>query len=364
MEDVETGRVAKSSSGSTIDAHGSQREGLATYCSVKGESAPTVCGSAVGWQHRVVAVRGHHREGILSKSRLSGEWRMANLRLGIGTVQFGLDYGISNSQGKARPDEIVRILEAAGQAGIFDLDTAPGYGDAELALGKSEALSDFRVVTKIPQGHTNPLRCANASLARLGLSRIHGVLFHCAQDTFGKVGRQRVASLLRAKDSGCVAKVGVSVYSPAELEAAFRSFQPDIVQLPLNVLDRRFIVSGWIDRLLHAGIEIHIRSIFLQGLLLMDPQNLPAYFNPWKLMLTDYASSLKKCEVHPADAALAWVQSSIPKGVILIGVNSLDQFRSNLTSFQHPPNPLPDIPWDSFASTDERLLLPTSWHLT
>ncbi|MGE4062691.1 MAG: aldo/keto reductase [Rhodospirillaceae bacterium] len=209
-------------------------------------------------------------------------------RIALGSVQWGMDYGVANATGKPGAAQVERMLAAARAAGIGLIDTAYAYGDAESLIGKlSQHTAAFEVVTK-----TGPLPAAAspetassaiadmflASLGRLSRPSVHGVLVHNPNILLGALGGAVWSALEQVKKEGLARKIGVSVYEPDQLNAIMARYQIDIVQLPCNVYDRRFLRSGAIAAAKSAGAEVHVRSAFLQGLLLMDAAQLPHHF--------------------------------------------------------------------------------------
>ncbi|HEH9429798.1 TPA: aldo/keto reductase [Aeromonas sobria] len=199
------------------------------------------------------------------------------MRLALGTVQFGLDYGISNHDGQVSDEELDAIIALARQAGIDTLDTAQAYGNAEQRLGTRDT-TDFTLIDKLAPGL--PLadvhNAVNNSMRMLGRKRLDALLLHRSQDASPAL----FELLTELQHQGTVGKLGVSVYSPEELGAWIAVGYPlELVQLPANLLDQRFLRTGWLDKLVDMGCEIHVRSLFLQGLLLMEPAQRPDYFH-------------------------------------------------------------------------------------
>ncbi len=202
------------------------------------------------------------------------------MRLALGTVQFGLDYGISNRAGEVQDDELVAILALARKLGMDTLDTAQAYGKAEERLGCHHT-ADFQLVDKLAPDilAADVATSVEGSLQRLARARLDGLLLHRSQDASPALFEQ----LAELQHQGKVGKIGVSVYSPEELAQWLDQGYPlELVQLPANLLDQRFLRSGWLDRLQAAGCEIHVRSLFLQGLLLMQPDLRPDYFDTFR----------------------------------------------------------------------------------
>lgn len=265
-------------------------------------------------------------------------------KLGLGTVQWGVAYGISNQVGKTDPDEVREILSAARRAGVKVLDTASLYGDAESVLGANR-LESFKIITKTPRFATRFIEdqhvdqmfyTFNRSLEKLVVDRVDGLLAHHAQDILADGGERLVAGMERLKGRGKVSKIGVSIYDGEQLDGLLRRFTPDLVQLPLNVFDQRLIHSGWLQRLHDRGVEIHVRSVFLQGLLLMPLENIPTYFEPIRSLLARWHAAAQEQGMSLVQAALAFVRDLPEVDHVLIGVESVSQFQACLQDFSTP----------------------------
>jgi aryl-alcohol dehydrogenase-like predicted oxidoreductase len=257
-------------------------------------------------------------------------------RIGLGTVQFGADYGISNRDGQPSETEVAAILARAVEAGVGYLDTAASYADAEMLIGRHLPSGHrLRIVTKLPPiaedaitvGHAEAMFVALAgSLERLRSVRVHGVLIHHARD-LGKPGWQHLVDALREVQArGWTSRIGVSVYDEKDLTLMQSRFTPDIVQLPFNALDRRLAESGWLVRLQKAGIEVHARSLFLQGLLLMEPATLAGFFAPVRGALADLHARWAAQKVTPLSGCLRCVLHNADIDAVIVGVNHLREF--------------------------------------
>ena len=195
------------------------------------------------------------------------------MNLAIGTAQFGLDYGISNSAGKVKLPEIKKIIKLASDSGIDTIDTAMAYGDSEELLGKC-SLENFKIITKIGAIQESENRIENwildevhLSLKKLKLNNIYGLLLHRPNELISKKGETLFYSIQNLKKLGLVKKIGISIYSTDELVSILDSYDIDIVQLPLNIFNREAINNDILKILKSRDIEIHARSCFLQGLL-------------------------------------------------------------------------------------------------
>lgn len=299
------------------------------------------------------------------------------MKLGLGAVQFGLTYGISNQHGQTTQEEVRRILELAHAQGIQVIDTAPLYGGSEEAIGTSwPKRHDFRVVTKSPkfQGVSAPADASEllektfeTSLARLKLSGVYGYLFHDAQDLLGPLGPMMVRDAERLKERGLIQRLGVSVYSEEQIFRIVERYRVfDLIQLPLNVFDQRLLQSGCLDSLKSRGYEIHVRSVFLQGLLLMEPSGLPSYFNSVRDHLDCYRREVSDRGWTPVQAALGYVLSLPQVDQVICGVNTSNQLRELCESaFDNPVlSGAGDLDFfTKYGLDDPKILNPSQWVL-
>jgi aryl-alcohol dehydrogenase-like predicted oxidoreductase len=285
------------------------------------------------------------------------------MKLALGTVQFGLDYGVANSGGRVSEDEARAILATAAQNGVSTLDTAIAYGDSERVLGVL-GVSQWQVVTKlpsVPDGCDDVVswveREIQQSMARLNLTQLHGVLLHRPGQLLEKKGQDLYRGLQFIKESGLAQKIGVSVYEPAELGQLFDRFELDLVQAPLNILDRRLVDSGWAKQLKKAGVELHTRSAFLQGLLLLPAGKRPKKFNAWSGVWAAWDQWLLDINQPALEACLSYVNSVPDVDRVVVGVDSLQHLNQILESSEGKLKATPNFG----GSTDARLLNPAAW---
>lgn len=262
-------------------------------------------------------------------------------KLGLGTVQWGLPYGIANQDGITSPDTVTALINEARHYGIKVLDTASLYGKSEAVLG-ANSLEGFKVVTKTPRFSTsyisdlevNQLNVTfQQSLDLLSCKKIYGLMAHHADNLLAPGGDQILAAMTRLKEKGVVEKIGVSVYDGRQVDALLKKFKPDLIQLPLNVLDQRMLLSGHLERLKNAGVEIHVRSVFLQGLLLMPLSNIPVFFEPIRHLLNRWHTAANTQGLTTNQAALAFVRNIPYVDTVLVGLDNLEQFRSCISDF-------------------------------
>lgn len=289
------------------------------------------------------------------------------MKLGLGTAQFGLPYGISNKTGQVAPDEVANILKLASASGMTVLDTAAGYGNAEEILGNCLASEyAFSIVTKTPPLKADEVRredvnkveiAFESSLRHLGHQSVFGLLVHHSADLLNPGGDRLYATLRRWKDEGRVRKIGVSVYAKDEVDQIFDQYALDLVQLPLNVFDQRFVYDGTLQRLHAGGVEVHVRSAFLQGLLLMRTEELPTYFTNLKPKHQAYLASLERAGVPPLAAALGYFHQLPSVSTVLIGVQTTKQLQECISAAAE----VPALDFPSFAVDDALMLDPRVW---
>jgi aryl-alcohol dehydrogenase-like predicted oxidoreductase len=285
------------------------------------------------------------------------------VKLALGTVQFGLEYGIANREGRVTMDAAASIVRTARLAGIDTLDTAAAYGDSEARLG-TIGVADWRVVSKLPP-FPEPcddisgwaVACVRASLTRLKVPRLYGLLLHRPDQLLGAGGDRLFDALQQLKAVGLVRKIGVSIYDPSELDALWPRFPCDLVQAPFNLLDRRLVTSGWLTRLAAEGVELHVRSVFLQGLLLMSAERREPAFRRWTPIWEGFDRWLAQTGVTPLQACLRDALAVPEIARVIVGVDSLQQLLEILAAADGPADRVPE----ALRTEDRDLLNPARW---
>lgn len=273
-------------------------------------------------------------------------------KLAIGSVQFGLDYGISNEKGQTPEEHVQEILNVASAYGMYLVDTAQAYGNSESVIGKLHG-GRFDIVTKInPNIDESIERLLNESLERLNVNQAYGVLFHNAD--CATANEKAVLSLERLKKNGLIRKTGYSVYTPLELEELINKYgRPDLVQIPFSHLDQRFLKIA--SNLAASGTEVHTRSTFLQGLFFLNPDNLSDFFKPVKRYLTDMNQAYPLLPQRAA-ALLRFVIEKPFVHKVVFGINSVEQLSDNLKNLV-----ISKVPRIERPLVPERILLPYLW---
>lgn len=285
------------------------------------------------------------------------------MRLALGTAQFGMAYGVANASGKVPAGEVEKILAYASGRGIDTLDTAVGYGESETVLG-TFPLGSWHVISKIgaaPDGCPDIPAWVNAqvegSLTRLRIPSLDALLLHAPQQLLGPRGEDVYAALAGVKAQGLAKKIGISIYSPAELDELEGRYPLDIVQAPVNVFDRRLAATGWMEKLARNNIELHARSAFLQGLLLMAPAARPEKFQRWGGFWDAWDKWLKATGLTPLQASLRYVLGFPGIARAVVGVDSLRQLEEICEA---AAGEAPKVPSNLFTN-DPDLLNPSRW---
>ena len=286
----------------------------------------------------------------------------------IGTAQFGLSYGITNSTGQVNSKEVQAILSYAKNNNIKTIDTAISYGDSELSLGTA-GVEGWKIFTKLPiiPGNSKNIyslinQLIESSLSNLRVSELEGLFLHNPLQLLSKDGKEIWDTVQSLKDEGKIKKIGFSIYNPQELDKLWGNFQADVVQAPYNILDRRIKTSGWLRKLYKNNVEIQVRSVFLQGLLLMNPIQRNNLFPKWKSTWDLMDLWLKNNNLSAIEASLGFVLSEKFLNSIIIGIESKSQLKEiieisnkNLASKEYP---------ESLSLIDLDLIEPFNWSFT
>ena len=287
-------------------------------------------------------------------------------KIALGTVQFGIDYGVNSVDGQVGPEEVKKILSYANLKGVGLLDVAPAYGNSEKILGRMN-VSNFKVVTKTRHFDSleidnNDVKLLNNdfhhSLKDLKQDSVYGVLVHNADDLLKPGSEKLFDQLKELKQAEKIIKIGVSVYDYSQLQSILEIFDIDLVQLPFNILDRRLIDSDMFNVLKNRGVEVHARSVFLQGLLLMDMQNRVSKFNRWKDLWKIWHEWLNDNQITALEAAIRYAISIPEISKVIVGVDTKDQLKEIITASD---GILPNIPTELYTN-DVNLLNPSNWN--
>ncbi len=262
-------------------------------------------------------------------------------KLVLGTVQFGMKYGLNNTHGQPTTDESFAILDAALAAGIDTFDTAWAYGTAEDVLGawlsarglagKVKVISKMKphAVNDYPDG-TKAIDVVRMelekSLKRLHVESLDGYLFHSPHYIYLS---HMVKGLQKAREAGMVKNIGVSIYDePEALQAA--ELGVDYVQVPYNAFDQRLDATDFFDLAKKNNVTVFARSPFLQGLLLMPPSELPEHLSYIRPYLEQFIEIIKRYNLSPTESSLLFVNAHCRADYIVFGVETLSQLKEDI----------------------------------
>ena len=250
----------------------------------------------------------------------------------LGTAQFGLDYGIANKKGKISRDEVFSILDYVWDRGVRFLDTAFSYGESEKVIGEfiQEKGKNFNVISKFSCEGQNLREMLDVSLANLKRKSLYGYIVHKFSDFMEE--RFDWEEFEKLKQQGLVEKIGFSLYYPGELEELFnRKVNFDLIQIPYSVFDRRF--EHYFEILVGKGVEVYVRSIFLQGFAFLQPGELPPGLQKAKTHLSKLRELSSDFALSIAEICMGFVMlNKYIKGMI-VGVDSLDNVQDDINIY-------------------------------
>ena len=286
-------------------------------------------------------------------------------KLAIGTATFGMNYGTFNSFGQIDTNQANQILALAIDKNIDTIDTAISYGESEKVLG-SIGVQNWKIISKIPPVEIGTASISqwvdsqvNESLKRLNIPKIYALLLHQPEQLRKPYGSKIWSALCELKKQKRVSKIGYSIYDPSELDDLWTEFKPDIIQAPFNLIDRRMLTSGWLNKLHDRNCEVHVRSVFLQGLLLSKTSNMPKFFKAWSSLWDNYIEWQAAQNISPLEACMGFVLSFPQISKIIVGVDSLRQFEQ-VVNCKFPG--LRNFP-EEISTDDINLINPRKWEI-
>lgn len=283
-------------------------------------------------------------------------------KLGLAAAQFGLD-GMSASPRARSPEIEARdILNIAARAKLSVLDVSGNYGRAEQVLGDLIPRPvPFRVTLSAARADRGPDYVeaeARAALRRLALERADAIIVSSPAELFGAHGVAVWDRLARLRDEGLFAKIGVAAHASDDPVGVARRFKPDILQAPASLLDQRLLADGSLQRIAGLGIEVQLRSIFLNGLLFLPPDRVPAQLKGASGRLSKVRRMIAEGRSDPLQAALGFALSRVEASAVLVGVTSAAELSAVVAAASSPP---PDLDWDDMAIDDPVALDPRRW---
>jgi len=278
-------------------------------------------------------------------------------KLIIGTAKFGFPYGIGNKKIRIKRKEVFKILNFAELNGIKTLDTAINYGDCEKILG-DYGVKKWRVITKLPtiKDIKQVDRLIVKSIKNLRINQIDTLLFHDPEQMLSRKGEQIFKKILGLKKQGIIKKIGFSVYFPNQVKKILGNYKFQVIQCPFNVIDRRMANERIFSLLKRNNIEIHARSIFLKGLLLLNKNQIPKKFKKWRHLWNNLHIFLNSKNKLPSEVCANFVLSNRMIDRIVVGFDDKKQL-DNFLSFKKKKIFFPK----NIQSSDISLLNPSNW---
>lgn len=286
------------------------------------------------------------------------------MKLMLGTAQFGSHYGIANVDGAGTYHRSLEVMNTAMLGGIYYYDTAKAYGNSESVIGKILRNTDLhaKVVTKVlcrPDDPEHIIQDIRDSLVQLGLDSVHGVLVHNS-DILLDDSYDVFNMLIKAKSIGLTESIGVSVYDPESAVKILQKYPLDIVQIPSSILDQR-LNEKYIEAITDYGAEIHVRSIFLQGLMFISPENLDPYFSDISDTLQNLHEVAARYDTTVSKMAIEYAKSLQGVSRIIVGVDNADHL-SEIVCDYHAPFDC-DLAFRQFSIEDDKFINPSKWRV-
>lgn len=293
------------------------------------------------------------------------------MKLCLGTVQFGLDYGIAGASKPALEDAI-KTLNLAYERGVRDFDTACAYGTAEEVVGEflrrlGDKAKDIKITTKSKPNCLEGVKSEdyldvfnenlNQSLKRMNIEKIDCFMIHSADYVFN---REAMESLIKLKNTNKVKKVGISVYTPEQALEALKYKGIDNIQLPYNIADNRLDKCGFFEN--KGQKNIYCRSAFLQGLLLMNSDDIPEKFTIMKKMMKEIETLCDEEGVSKLDLCLAYLNNNKNVDYLVFGVDNSDQLEEILNVKFNLNEKVIKKAKEIFENVDEFTLNPSLWN--
>ena len=283
-------------------------------------------------------------------------------KLGLGVAQFGLD-GSARPRGRPAETEVCDILKIADAQGVGVLDTGAASPHAQAVLGAIMPRPlRLSLTLKAPRGDRGPDYVeaeARASLARLGLTHVDAIMVQSAGDLFSPYGPALWDRLKRLRDAGLYDRVGISAYASDDPAGLARRFRPDLIQVPASLLDQRLLLDGSLREVRDLGIDVHLRSIFLNGLLFLPPERAPSALGDAAIHRLARARRLiAEGRSDPLQAALGFALSRPEANAVIIGVETAAELKAVIAAASSPP---PDLDWDDMAMEHPEALDTPRW---
>ncbi|MBW1650332.1 MAG: aldo/keto reductase [Deltaproteobacteria bacterium] len=281
------------------------------------------------------------------------------MKIILGTVQFGLNYGINNKCGKISEKQADKIFDYAYENDINTLDTANAYGNSETVIGTyfKNSKNRFKIITKLIE-KDNPEKQLQNTFLKLGVKKIYGFLIH--NFSLYKKNPDSYEMLLAYKKKK-ILKTGFSLYYPEELNFLIKkNIEFNLIQIPYSIFDRRF--EPYFPLLKEKKVEIHIRSLFLQGLIFINPESAPKLFNKLIPKLKRLRQIAQDNKTSVLSLALNFVTSNKYIDKAVVGIDSLNHLKQIIIAVNEPVSITDNYKQlNQLKEENEKLILPIHW---
>ncbi len=281
-------------------------------------------------------------------------------KLAIGTAQFGMPYGIANQNGQVLKNHVVRILDLAQSNGIKTIDTAKEYGTSEETIGyylRKRPDQNWRIITKVNNNEMSLSDQVNDSINKLSIIP-KVVLSHSVRAYLNPIFCDELHKL---KEIGGVKQVGVSVYTNEEMQKILLGTLPDVIQCPLNILDTKLYRNGILDKMKAKKIDIHIRSVFLQGLFYLSDKDIKENFPDAFKAINQLQIIAQDADLTLAELSLLWVCSLDKVDKVILGVDNVEQLKAHQQTLMKKVDPAIFEEALSIHYENENILNPSLW---
>lgn len=282
-------------------------------------------------------------------------------KIALGTVQLGLPYGANNKTGKPDKQEAFKILDKALENGITLLDSAEAYGDSLLVIGsflKERGERSFEIISKFIGDNVSLSDKVSDSLNKLSCRHLYAYMYHRFSDYKSK---KYSDELRRLKNEGKIQRIGVSLYGLPELEMALSDPEIDLIQIPLNPFDCSAEKKALLANAKSLGKEIHVRSVFLQGVFFKQPNELPASLQELSDSLDQFHQVLKKHNLEVREACLNYALHQPYVDHVLVGVETQKQLIENIDAVMENFPAEVTAALESISVSNASLLDPSNW---
>jgi len=300
-------------------------------------------------------------------------------KITLGTVQIGMNYGIANVDGKPEFNSAINLLKYAWNNGINTFDTSPSYGNCEEVIGsfinsEIKEKENLIIVSKVPKiedlekiSYENLLtiikKHVNDSLKALHIEKFPFYLIHDSQALFLNNGII-VQCLEEIKKEGLIENIGISIYTPEEVEISLTFKEINSIQVPINIFDHRLINTGLLKSLKKQNYTIFARSIYLQGLFFLSPKNLPKNLEIAREPLIKLQKISKDYSIDITKLALLFIRDLPEINSVVIGAEKIEQIKQNLEISSETPleDEIYNRITEEFSELSENIINPSLWN--